>query len=143
VPTLSTLTRPTSPTAAPWTIAKRKRTLESASERVAAAIGAGVTVALGTDAGIVEHGTNLRELALLVEFGLSPMQAILAGTANAARMNGLINEVGTIEVGKRADLVLTEVDPLADIAGLARSRAMRIVVQAGRVHVPGPENQTA
>ena len=134
VPTLATLTRPLSPTAAPWTIAKRRRTLETARERVGAAIQAGVNVALGTDAGIVEHGQNLRELALLVEFGLSPMQAILAGTSAAARMSGILDEVGTIEPGKRADLVATSLDPILQVGQLASPGAMRLIVQSGRIH---------
>ncbi|KJC64797.1 metal-dependent hydrolase family protein [Agreia bicolorata] len=133
VPTLSTLTREVSSNAAPWVRAKRQKTIERAGERLRAAISAGVTVALGTDAGIVTHGGNLRELGLLVDFGLTPMQAILAGTANAARLNRLDDEVGTIEVGKRADLVATSVDPLLDIHALARPRAMSVIVQAGNL----------
>jgi imidazolonepropionase-like amidohydrolase len=135
VPTLSTLTRAASPDAAPWTLAKRARTLENASERVSAALAAGVNVALGTDAGIVGHGTNLRELALLVEFGLTPMQAILAGTSAAATMCGVADVVGTIEPGKRADLVATAIDPLTQIGALANAGAIQLVVQAGQVHL--------
>ena len=135
VPTLSTLTREASPTAAPWAIAKRARTLGTARERVSAALAAGVNVALGTDAGIVEHGTNLRELALLVEFGLTPMQAIVAGTSAAARMCGIGDEVGTIEPGRRADLVATALNPLTQIGALADAGAIQLVVQAGQVHL--------
>jgi imidazolonepropionase-like amidohydrolase len=135
VPTLSTLTREASPTAAPWAIAKRARTLGTARERVSAALAAGVNVALGTDAGIIEHGTNLRELALLVEFGLTPMQAIVAGTSAAARMCGIGDEVGTIEPGRRADLVATALNPLTQIGALADAGAIQLVVQAGQVHL--------
>ena len=135
VPTLSTLTREASPTAAPWAIAKRARTLGTARERVSAALAAGVNVALGTDAGIVEHGTNLRELALLVEFGLTPMQAIIAGTSAAARMCGISDEVGTIEPGRRADLVATALNPVTQIGALADAGAIQLVVQAGQVHL--------
>ena len=135
VPTLSTLTREASPTAAPWAIAKRARTLGTARERVSAALAAGVNVALGTDAGIVEHGTNLRELALLVEFGLTPMQAIVAGTSAAARMCGIGDEVGTIEPGRRADLVATALNPMTQIGALADAGAIQLVVQAGQVHL--------
>jgi len=135
VPTLSTLTREASPTAAPWAIAKRARTLGTARERVSAALAAGVNVALGTDAGIVEHGTNLRELALLVEFGLTPMQAIVAGTSAAARMCGIGDEVGTIEPGRRADLVATALNPVTQIGALADAGAIQLVVQAGQVHL--------
>ena len=135
VPTLSTLTREASPTAAPWAIAKRARTLGTARERVSAALAAGVNVALGTDAGIVEHGTNLRELALLVEFGLTPMHAIVAGTSAAARMCGISDEVGTIEPGRRADLVATALNPVTQIGALADAGAIQLVVQAGQVHL--------
>ena len=135
VPTLSTLTREASPTAAPWAIAKRARTLGTARERVSAALAAGVNVALGTDAGIVEHGTNLRELALLVEFGLTPMQAIVAGTSAAARMCGIGDEAGTIEPGRRADLVATALNPVTQIGALADAGAIQLVVQAGQVHL--------
>jgi imidazolonepropionase-like amidohydrolase len=133
VPTLSTLTRSVSPNAPGWVRSKRQRTIERASERLRAAIAAGVTVAMGTDAGIVAHGDNLRELGLLVDFGLTPMQAIVAGTANSARLNRLDDEVGTIEVGKRADLVATRVDPLLDIESLALPHAMSLIVQAGNL----------
>ena len=135
VPTLSTLTREASPTAAPWAIAKRARTLGTARERVSAALAAGVNVALGTDAGIVEHGSNLRELALLVEFGLTPMQAIVAGTSAAARMCGIGDEAGTIEPGRRADLVATALNPVTQIGALADAGAIQLVVQAGQVHL--------
>jgi imidazolonepropionase-like amidohydrolase len=143
VPTLSTLTREASPTAAPWSIAKRARTLGTARERISAALAAGVNVALGTDAGIVEHGTNLRELGLLVDFGLTPMQAIVAGTAAAARMCGIDDEVGTIEPGRRADLVATAVNPVTQIGALADAGAIRLVVQAGQVHLSTTETKTS
>jgi imidazolonepropionase-like amidohydrolase len=143
VPTLSTLTRPLAPGTAPWVAAKRRTTVERAGERLRAALAAGVPMALGTDAGIVAHGENLRELALLVEYGLTPMQAILAGTANAARMNRIHDEVGTIEVGMRADLVGTRVDPLVDIAALAAPHAMALIVQAGVSITEPTETRTA
>ena len=79
---------------------------------VAAAIGAGVTVAMGTDSGVTPHGQNLRELALLVERGMSPAGALLAATRNAAELMGLGDELGTIEPGKRADVVVVDGDPL-------------------------------
>jgi imidazolonepropionase-like amidohydrolase len=104
-----------------------------------AALAAGVNVALGTDAGIIGHGTNLRELALLVEFGLTPMQAILAGTSGAAALCGIADEVGTIEPGKRADLVATALNPLTQIGALADAGAIQLVVQAGQVHLSTTE----
>lgn len=133
VPTLSTLTRPLSDGLAPWVAAKRRTMKDRASERLHAALTAGVPVALGTDAGIAPHGTNLTELALLVQHGLSPMDALIAGTSGAARMLGMDDELGTVEVDKRADLVLTDVDPLTAIADLADPARIALVVQDGRI----------
>lgn len=133
VPTLSTLTRPLSDGLAPWVAAKRRTMKEVASERLHAALTAGVPVALGTDAGIAPHGTNLTELALLVEHGLTPMAALVAGTSGAARMLGLEDQVGSVVPGLRADLVLTGADPLTDIAALADPDRIDLVVQDGRL----------
>ncbi|MCG7288401.1 amidohydrolase family protein [Cellulomonas sp. ACRRI] len=133
VPTLSTLTRPVADGVAPWVAAKRRALTDTARERLHAAISAGVPVALGTDAGIAPHGTNLTELALLVEHGLSPAAALVAGTSGAARMLGIADQVGTVAPGLRADLVLTDVDPLTSIDALADPRNVRVVVQDGRV----------
>ncbi|MET0435484.1 MAG: amidohydrolase family protein [Cellulomonas sp.] len=133
VPTLSTLTRPVADGVAHWVAAKRRALEDTARERLHAAISAGVPVALGTDAGIAPHGTNLTELALLVEHGLSPAAALVAGTSGAARMLGIADQVGTVAPGLRADLVLTDVDPLTSIDALADPRRVRVVVQDGRV----------
>jgi imidazolonepropionase-like amidohydrolase len=73
---------------------------------------------MGTDSGVTPHGNNLRELGLMVEGGMSPMQAIVATTRTAAELMGLEEELGTIEPGKRADLVVVDGDPL-DVATLA------------------------
>ncbi|GAA2326732.1 hypothetical protein GCM10010246_05550 [Streptomyces cuspidosporus] len=75
----------------------------SSMDRVGEAVRRGVKVALGTDAGAVQHARNLRELGHLVELGMSPLEAIRAGTLNAAQMMGLDETLGTIEPGKTAD----------------------------------------
>ena len=80
---------------------------------------AGVKIALGTDSGIAStpYGeSSLRELELLVEFGLSPKNALIAGTANSAAVLGLSRERGTIEVGRHADLVLVKGKPWRNIS---------------------------
>jgi imidazolonepropionase-like amidohydrolase len=71
-----------------------------------------------------------RELGLLVEAGLTPMQALQAASRNAADAAGRLAEVGTIERGKRADLVLLDADPLAAIGN---TRKIRAVLSRGRV----------
>lgn len=99
----------------------------------------GIPIALGTDAGTPfnYHGENAQELERMVGLGMTPMEAIIAATASAARLLGIDRQVGTIEAGKRADLLLVDGSPLTRI-GLLRDRS-RIagVIQAGRV-VSGP-----
>jgi imidazolonepropionase-like amidohydrolase len=98
--------------------------VDTLSHRVVAAMHrAGVGLATGTDValpGIVPGFSLHDELAMLVEAGLTPLEAIQAGTLNAARVAGAADSLGSIEVGKVADLVLLEADPLADIRHTAR-----------------------
>lgn len=76
-----------------------------------------VRIALGTDAGVIPHGSNAREFILLVEWGgMDPLAAINAGTLNAAVLLGLENTIGSIERDKVADLVAVRGNPLADIS---------------------------
>ena len=82
------------------------------------AVDGGVRIALGTDAGVMRHGTNAREFGLMVKYGMTPMQAIVAGTSNGATLLGLDAEVGTVAAGKRADLVAVRGDPIQAIAVL-------------------------
>jgi imidazolonepropionase-like amidohydrolase len=78
---------------------------------------AGVKIVVGTDAGfVVCHGENARELEELVKGGFTSMEAIVAGTRLGAECLDLAGEIGTIESGKYADLVIVDGDPLADIA---------------------------
>jgi len=81
---------------------------------------AGVKILAGTDSGSVPflyQGFSLHdELQLLVESGLSPMKTLQAATLNAARCAGRLDELGTVEEGKIADMVLLEADPLSSIA---------------------------
>jgi imidazolonepropionase-like amidohydrolase len=79
---------------------------------------AGVKIALGTDAGVMTHGTNAREFALMVQYGLKPMQAIVAGTLSGATLLDREHDLGSVAVGKLADLVAVRGDPLQDITVL-------------------------
>ena len=75
-----------------------------------------VLIALGTDSGVIPHGTNAREFRLMVNWGgMKPLNAITAGTMNAAKLLGVDKTVGTLEVGKFADIVAVPGDPLKDI----------------------------
>jgi imidazolonepropionase-like amidohydrolase len=77
------------------------------------AVQAGVRIAMGTDSGVTPHGRNLRELELMVAGGMSPVAALVATTRTAAELLGLDGELGTVEPGKRADLVIVAGDPLS------------------------------
>lgn len=84
----------------------------------------GVTIAVGTDAGMpgTPHGAaTLREMELLVQAGLTPSEALIAGTANSARVMGKLADRGTIEKGKRADLVLVNGAPWSQISDIRKT----------------------
>jgi imidazolonepropionase-like amidohydrolase len=81
------------------------------------AVEAGVKVAMGTDSGVTPHGQNLREVALMVEGGMSPAQALAATTSSAAALMRLDDRLGTLAPGKLADIVIIEGDAL-DVATL-------------------------
>jgi imidazolonepropionase-like amidohydrolase len=101
----------------------------------------GVPLALGTDAGVGAHGANGHEFTLMVEWGgLTPMQAIVAGTANAARLLGWEKRVGTLEAGKLADVVAVAGDPLKDVHTLERAV---FVMKNGVVYKAPGQQQTA
>jgi imidazolonepropionase-like amidohydrolase len=111
-------------------VAKAREVVETHRASFAAAVSAGVKIAMGTDSGVTPHGRNLRELELMVEGGMTPMQAIEATTRSAAELMGLEGELGTLEPGKRADLVVVDGDPL-DVATLADR--IHAVYQDGRL----------
>jgi len=91
----------------------------------------GVTVTAGTDEGGWEHGNNAHEISCLVDAGMTPMQAIVAATSDAADCIGLGREIGSIEAGKRADIILVDGNPLDDVTILERGDAVRCVIKDG------------
>ena len=92
-------------------------------------------VVAGTDAGGYEHGINAREIVLLEQAGLTPMQAIQAATGWAAECLGLGSEIGTVEPGKLADMIAVSGNPLEDIAVLEDHQRIALVIKGGTVHV--------
>ena len=138
VPTLlETMEEPDPARSAPGAYEKAVRWHRVAHESVARSAAAGVRIVLGTDAGITpEHGTNLRELDLLVRLGgMTPLQAITAGTRHAAELCRVDDITGTLEAGMAADLVVTDIDPLTDIAALAEPAHILAVVKDGYVAI--------
>jgi imidazolonepropionase-like amidohydrolase len=97
---------------------KAKGVVEVHRESFRKAVEAGVKVAMGTDSGVTPHGENLRELVLMAEGGMTPARAITATTLTAAELMGLDGQLGSLEAGKRADVVVIEGDPF-DLKTLA------------------------
>ncbi|MEK7299528.1 MAG: amidohydrolase family protein, partial [Nitrospirota bacterium] len=99
----------------------------------------GLCIAMGTDAGTPfnYHGDNAQELERMVAFGMSPMEAILASTAAAARLIGIHDTVGTVMRGRQADLVILDGNPLKRIEILRDRSKIMGVMQAGKF-VAGP-----
>ena len=92
---------------------------------------AGVKMAFGTDAGVCAYGTSGKQFAFMVKYGMTPMQAIQAATSNAADLLGHANDLGSIKVGKYADLIAVSGDPLKDISLLER---VEFVMKEGKVY---------
>ncbi len=115
-----------------YAIEKTKMVMETHRQSIRRAIAAGVKVAMGTDSGVLPHGQNLRELDQMVDCGMSVGDALVSTTRTAAELMGLGDDRGSLEPGKRADLVIARGAPL-DLSDL-RSR-IRWVVQSGRVVV--------
>lgn len=132
VPTLSTFHGPAN-AYSPAAAEKKKRLADTVMTRIGEASRQGVKIALGTDSGVLPHGHNLEELSHLVEIGMTPLQAITAGTLHAAELMGLDAVLGTIEEGKVADLVVCQGDPVADIRLYAHPDNILIVMKEGRV----------
>ena len=96
---------------APESLAKARDLVEVHRESITKAAAAGVKIAMGTDCPVSPHGTNLGELSLMMECGLTAGEALYAATQSAADLMGLGDELGSIEAGKLADLVIVDGDP--------------------------------
>src|SRR5690606_20884146 len=114
-------------------VAKSKEVIEHHKASFTKAYKAGVKIAMGTDAGVMKHGTNLRELGLMKDAGMSPMDTIVASTKTAAECLGWEDKVGTLEQGKLADIVVVKGNPLEDIYSLANNDNIQVVIKNGKV----------
>jgi imidazolonepropionase-like amidohydrolase len=105
--------------------------IPTAKKSVDMAIRMHVKIALGTDAGVGEHALAAKEFAAYVNHGMQPMDAIVAGTSNAAKLIGHYERFGSIESGKSADMVAVDGDPLQQIQVLEH---VRFVMKEGKVY---------
>lgn len=124
---------------ADWAIAKGLAVREALGETFRRASQAGVRLVLGTDAGTPynRHGDNANELEMMVKLGLTPADALMAGTRNSAELLDRADRIGSIEPDKLADMVLVDGDVLADITQLCDQANIRLVIQDGAaVHDP-------
>jgi len=118
-----------------YVVRKAASAIDSQVETCRAAWKAGVRMAMGTDAGTPynRHGENMQELAAMVEIGLSPMETIVMATSRSAELLGLENELGAVEVGKIADLLVIDGAPDEDVAILRTAERIMYVLQDGSV----------
>ncbi len=115
----------------PWVREKAAIIIPAAKKNVSNAFRAGVKVALGTDAGVYPHGENGGEFWSMVELGLTPTQALQAGTINAAELLGWSDRVGSITKGKFADVVAVTGNPVTDVRLLQH---VQFVMKDGTVY---------
>jgi len=102
----------------------------AAMTNIGRAYAAGVNIAFGTDSAVTPHGLNGEEFAYMVQMGMSEMEAIYAATVSAATLLSQGDVIGSIEVGKRADIIATDRSPLEDITELEQVTA---VIKAGKL----------
>jgi imidazolonepropionase-like amidohydrolase len=91
----------------------------------------GTKMAFGTDGGVYPHGDNARQFAIMVEYGMKPLEAIQAATVNAADLVGWAGKAGVVAPGSYADLIAVNGDPLEDVKVLER---VRFVMKGGEVY---------
>jgi imidazolonepropionase-like amidohydrolase len=118
-----------------WRIQRAEAIKEQHLRAFRLALDAGVPIAMGSDCGAPSrfpNGENALELTLMVRNGMSTGQAIRCATSEAARLAGIFEDVGSLEPGKRADLIVVDGNPLEDISVLQHQ--IRLVMKGGRIY---------
>ncbi|MEM7006666.1 MAG: amidohydrolase family protein [Pseudomonadota bacterium] len=113
-------------------LAKERQVGRAQRERFQAAVEAGANIAFGTDAGVYTHGLNGRQFAYMVEWGMTPLQAIQASTIGNATLFGMEADIGSIEAGKYADLIAVQGNPLDNVQEL---ETVDFVMKGGEVYL--------
>jgi imidazolonepropionase-like amidohydrolase len=115
--------------------AKARAAAAARSEMFRNAVKVGVRVSFGTDAAVYPHGQNAKEFKLMVDLGMSPIDALRSATANDAELLGIAQKVGTLQKGKLADVIAMAGDPTADITATER---VLFVMKEGKIIRQGP-----
>jgi len=113
---------------------KARAAFAQIDQMVQHAVRIGVPIAMGTDAAVGPHGKNAVEFWLLTKDGMTPAQALIAGTANGAELLGISEQTGTLQPGKAADIVAVPGNPLVDIEA---TQHPSLVMKQGVVYVGG------
>jgi imidazolonepropionase-like amidohydrolase len=122
----------------PYALRKAREVMADHQASFRLAVERGVRIAMGTDTGVGPHGSNAEELERMVEGGMTPMQAIVATTGVAAECARIAHLTGTLEVGKRADVLGVDGDPLTDIRVLQDKENLPLIMRDGNVfRAPG------
>src|SRR5690242_15938120 len=116
----------------PYALRKAREVMAAHQASFRLAVERGVRIAMGTDTGVGPHGSNAEELERMVEGGMTPMQAIVPTTKSAAECARIAHLTGTLEVGKRADVLGIDGDPLADIRVLQNKDKLALIVRDGK-----------
>ncbi|WP_033920699.1 metal-dependent hydrolase family protein [Sphingomonas sp. 37zxx] len=119
-------------------VAKAEQVATVVKESHRRAFASGMKIAFGTDAGVGPHGTNGLEFGYMAAIGMKPIDAIRTATVEAATLLGHADRIGTIEVGKDADIIAVVGDPVADVA---RLNDVGFVMRRGAVHKLGGKRQ--
>ena len=114
-------------------VKKLKEVVKIQKENISTAYEEGVKFLMGSDCGVIDHGRNLGELKYLVDVGLSPLEAIQAGTIEGARFFNQENDLGSIEAGKIADMIIVKENPIDKIDSLANNDNILTVIQDGKI----------
>jgi len=115
--------------------AKAKAAGVARSDMFRNAVKMGVKISFGTDAAVFPHGQNAKEFKLMVDLGMTPIDALKSATANDAELLGIAQKVGTLEKGKLADIVAMPGDPASDITATER---VFFVMKEGKIVRNGP-----